>query len=205
MIAVDDPLIRRERARNACDDVVEWPRFPFEFERESNARRAGTYVICDRQRAAPRFGRHRTIEGAKERKRVLIAYRQYRNALDRLCFADRQPARAGLRPPARRERIARMDRHVHDAAALHAVPRTHRSVRIYISHPVAVIARIGVENGADRAMLGGQLGLDAAPRTSVLGDHDLAFDADTEAVEHPVVVRDAVVDEDQLTGDVTVR
>ena len=64
--------------------------------------------------------------------------------------------------------------------------------------------RIGIDEAADRAVLGRDLGLDAAPGIAVARDDDRALDRDAHALELLVVVRDAVVDVDQRRGDVAV-
>ncbi len=69
---------------------------------------------------------------------------------------------------------------------------------------VAVVGGIGINEAADGAMLGGNLGLDAAPGIPVARDYDCALDGDAHAVEFFVVIRDAVVDVNQRSGDVAV-
>ena len=48
------------------------------------------------------------------------------------------------------------------------------------------------------------LGFDAAPGTAVARDDDSAFDIDSAALERVIILRYAVVDIHQLTGDITV-
>ncbi len=117
---------------------------------------------------------------------------------------EREASGAGRRPDARRQRIARIHRQIHHASALHAVTRPHRSVRKHRSHRVTVVSRIRIDQTADRAVLGGEFRLDAAPRLSVPGDDDGAADRDAEAIEELVVFSPAVVDVDQRRRDVAV-
>ena len=93
------------------------------------------------------------------------------------------PLRIRGRADAGRERIAGMHRHVHHRAALRAVLVAIRALRIDVALEVAVVARIGVDDAADRAMLGGDLRLDAAPRPAVARDDDLPLHVDAVALE----------------------
>ena len=70
---------------------------------------------------------------------------------------------------------------------------------------VAVLAGIGIDDAAHRAALGRHLGLDAAPRAAVAGDHDLSLHVHAAQRELVVVGGDAVVHVDQLAGGVAVR
>ncbi len=106
-------------------------------------------------------------------------------------------------PYAGRERIAGIVG-VHDAAALHAVGGTERAVGIMLALEEAVVARVGVDDAADRAVLGGDLGLDAAPRAAVAGDDDGSLDRDAHALQLFVVFAHAVVHIDERAGDVAV-
>ena len=103
-----------------------------------------------------------------------------------------------------RERVAGIDRHVHDAAALHAVAIAPGALREHLAHEVAVVVRIGVDDAAHRAVFGGHLRLDAAPGPAVARDHDRALDGNAQAFELLVVVRNAVVHVDERRGDVAV-
>ena len=109
------------------------------------------------------------------------------------------------RARARRGRVARVERHVHHRAALDAVGAPVAALRVGVADEEPVVPRVGVEDAADGAVLGGDLRLDAAPGAAVAGDHDLAADVDSAAGELVVVVGHAVVDVDQLAGHVTVH
>ena len=65
--------------------------------------------------------------------------------------------------------------------------------------------RIGVDEAADRAVFGGDLRLDAAPGAAIAGDDDPPLDVDAVPRELLVVVRNAVVDVDELAGHVAGR
>ena len=90
------------------------------------------------------------------------------------------------------------------AAALHAIRRTPGALGENVALGVAIVARIGIDQAADRAVLGGDLGLDAAPGDAVARDHDGALNGDAQAVQFLVVSGNAVVDVDERRGDVTV-
>ena len=116
----------------------------------------------------------------------------------------RQLAPARLRRPARAQRIAGMNRHVHHAAALHALLRPERSLRIHVARVVAVVSRVRVDEAADRAVLVGDLGLDAAPSAAVARQDDLALDVDVHLLQPLVVGRHAVVHVDDVARRVAV-
>ncbi len=83
---------------------------------------------------------------------------------------------SGGRADAGGERIAGAVRgEIHHAAALHAVGRAHGAFGEYVIVGVAVVSRIGVNEAADGAVLGGDFGLDAAPGIAILGDDDRAL------------------------------
>ncbi len=64
--------------------------------------------------------------------------------------------------------------------------------------------RVGVNQAANGAVLGGNLGLDAAPGVVVARDDNLSLDGDAHALELLVVLGDSVVDVDKRSGDVAV-
>ena len=68
------------------------------------------------------------------------------------------------------------------------------ALRVDVALEVAVVARVGVDEAADGAVLGRDLGLDAAPGAAVAGDHDLALHVHPVAGQVLVVVGHAVVD-----------
>src|SRR6185436_4628948 len=100
--------------------------------------------------------------------------------------------------------IAGMERHVRHRAALRAAVGPVSPLGIGIALAVAVLARVGVDDAADGAVLGGELGLDAAPGATIAGEDDLAADVDAAPGQLVVVGGDALIDEDQLAGDVAV-
>ena len=103
-----------------------------------------------------------------------------------------------------RQRIAAVVAEVEHRAALHPVRAAPAAFGVDVALEVAVAARIGVDDAADGAVLGRHLGLDAAPRAAVAGDHHLAGDVDAAQRQLLVVVGHAVVDVDELAGHVAV-
>ena len=103
-----------------------------------------------------------------------------------------------------RQGIARIHRHVHYAAALHAVFRTPRASRKNLPLKITVFVRIGVNNAAYRAMLRRHFGFDAAPGTAIPRDHDSPFHRDAQAFELLVIFGNAVVHVHERPGHVAV-
>ncbi len=103
-----------------------------------------------------------------------------------------------------RERIAGIERHIHHAAALYAVAWAPGAVGENVALSVAVVCRIGVDEAADRAMLGRNFGLDAAPGISIARDGNRSLDRDAHARQLLVVIRSAVVDVHQRRGNIAV-
>ena len=169
------------------------------------AARSGAEAIGDRQAAAPVGGDGRAGQRREQRLGVPVRDRHHRNLGQRRRIFDRKACGAGSRPDAGRQRIARIDRHVHHAAALRAVGRAHRALRKHVADAVAVVLRIRVDQAADRPVLGGDLRLDAAPRLAVARHDDRAFHRDPVALEHLVVLGPAVVHVDERPGDVAVN
>ncbi len=130
--------------------------------------------------------------------------RHHRDLHDRRRVLAIEALRVRVGADARRERIARVDRHVHHAPALHAVLRTVRPVRERLALREAIVLRVGVDEAADGAVLVRDLRLDAAPRAAVARDHDRALHRDAAPLERVVVVGDAVVHVDERRRDVAV-
>jgi hypothetical protein len=85
-------------------------------------------------------------------------------------------------------RIALILNRIADRAALHALRRSHRTLGIYLIDPVTVVDGVGEDKAADRAMLLCKFRFQTSPALAVTGDHDLAFYADAEPVQHVVIV-----------------
>ena len=194
MIAANHPLVRIFGAGNAHDHVIQLVLVPVEFQTHMHLRGTRTDVIRNRQSAAPVLRRDRPFQRSQQRLRVAVRHGKHRNFGKRFRFAQRQPLRAGNRADARRERIAGIQRHIHHAPALRAVPRAIGTVREHVALKVTVIAWIGIDDAGHRAMLGRDLRLDAAPGLPVARDHDGSADRDAHPRELFVVGGDAVVD-----------
>ncbi len=205
MVAADDPLVRGGCARDARDHVVQRLQAPVGLDPQVHFGRPGPDVVGDAEPTAPFRRRHRAGERGQQRLRVAIRDRQDGNLGDRRRLAQGQALRVLRRPHPGREGVARIHRHVHHAAALHAVPGPPRTTRVDVALDVAVLPRVRVDEAADRAVLGRDLGLDAAPRPEIARDHDRALHRDSQALEPVVVGGDAVVHVDERCGDVPVH
>ena len=142
MIAANDPLIGMRAARKFGDDVIKRDDLPIEVGLEMHDGGAGADVISDGQCAAPRFRHSRAAQASEQRQRVAIRNRQDGNFQNRLGFFARETLGVLRCAYARRQRIARMNRHIHHAAALHALLRTPRALRINIALIIAIVFRI---------------------------------------------------------------
>src|SRR4029453_18513547 len=111
---------------------------------------------------------------------------------------------AWLGCPSGRQRIARIERHIHNTAALHSMRRAPRPLFLDVPQKEPVVAWIRIDDAANGAMFGGDLRLDPAPTAAVPGDDDGAFDVYPRFRELLVVLRCPVVHVDEIGGDVTV-
>jgi hypothetical protein len=162
-------------------------------------------VVSEAQGAAPRFRRHRPANRSEQRFGIAIRNGQHRNLGDGGSVGNRQALHTGLGAHPRGERIARIQRHVLHAAALHTFFRAPRAGGVRVAGEVAVLVRVGINNAAHRAVFGGHFGLDSAPRSAVARDHDGALHRDAVARQFFVVRGHSVVDVDQRRGHVAVN
>ena len=165
---------------------------------------SGAHMIGLGQGTAPGFGDDFSLERRQQRLRVGVGNGQDGNFGDGLCIFQIEPLRVFRGADAGGERIARIKRHIHHAAALHAVARTPGTVGENVALRVAIVRGIGIDEASDRAMLGRNLGLDAAPGISIARDGNGSLDRDPHARQFFVVIRSAVVDINQRRGDVAV-
>ncbi len=204
MVAADDPFIGIHRARNARNHIVELLLVPIEFQLQMHFGGAWPDAVRNRQPTAPLYRRHPPLQRRQQRLRIRIRNWHHRYLGQRHRLVERQPLGFRRRAHARRQRIARIYRHVHHAAALHAVFGAIRPGRKSLSRRVAVVAWIGVDQAPDGAVLGRHLGLDAAPTASVARDHNRAFYRHALPVQRFVILRHAVVDVHQRPGHVAI-
>src|SRR5207244_9076669 len=114
---------------------------------------------------------------------VAVGVRQAGELGDRGRFADRYPLGVLRGADARGQRVTRVERQVHHAAALHAILRAPRTLGIDCALRVAVFARVGIDDAPHGAVLGRDLGLDAAPRAEVPRDDDGTLHRDAHPLE----------------------
>src|SRR5271163_3173858 len=143
---------------------------------------AGTDVIADAEPAAPRLRGDGAFERSEKRFRVAVRNREDGNLGDRLSVFYGEALCVFRRANAGRQRIAGVQRHVCDAAALHAIFWTIGPLRENIALRVSVFARIRKNQAADGAVLCGDFWLDAAPGAVVAGNNDRTFDGDAHAI-----------------------
>src|SRR5580700_9985462 len=126
-------------------------------------RGAGPDVVSNGKAAPPAFGSNRPGEGLKQRLRVGVGNWEHWDFGDSGGFFDFEALGVFRGADSGSERITGIIGHVSDAAALHAVGRAIRSGGESFSLYEAIFVRVGINNAADGAMLGGDFGLDAAP------------------------------------------
>ena len=112
-------------------------------------RRARPDAIGYRQCAAPIGGRDAAAERVEQHLGVGVGDGKYGNLQDRRGCGDRKPLGVAGRTDARGQRVAGIQRHVGDGAALYAMRRPHRTGGIRRVDPIAVLRRVGIDNAAD--------------------------------------------------------
>ena len=149
------------------------------------------------RRAAQFFGGERALQRGEQRFGVAIGDGQDGNLGDRRCVLYGKALHVALGGDARRERVAGIERHVGDAAALDAVLIAHGTLREDIAVEIAILVRVGIDNAPNRAMFRGDLRFDSPPRLAVPGDDDRPFNRDAQAVKRLIVLGDAEVHVDK--------
>jgi len=142
VVAAHDPLIGERRSAQPRDHIVERFLVPVEGQLEVRAPGSGAEAVGDRQAAAPLRRHDGACQGRQERLRVSIRNRQHGNLRQRRRVFDGEAFGVGGRPDAGREGIARIERHVHHAAALGALARPHRPAGEHLTHIEAVVLRV---------------------------------------------------------------
>ncbi len=205
VVGADHPFVGVPAALHHRDHVVERLHRPVGLDREMRGHRIRTAIMIGERQAAARLARRdRALEARQQLGRVGIGDRQRRNLEDRRRGLAGQPPGVGGGAHARGQRIARIGRHVLHRAALHRVFGAPAAARIGIILGIAVIARIRIDQAADRAMFLRQLGLQPAPARAVAREHDLAAHVDPAPRQRLVIVGHTVIDVDDGRGDVAV-
>ena len=164
----------------------------------------GPNVIGERQATAPCGRRHRALDGSQQRLGIRIGNRQDGDFCYGFDLFEREPLCIRSRTNARREGIARINRHIQHAATLDAESRTRRTIRIRVPGHVPVTAGIGINKAADSSMFGRQLRFDSAPGLAVTHDDNCVFHRNTQPLELFVIRRDTVIDINQRRGHVAI-
>src|SRR5438552_18088035 len=104
-----------------------------------------SHMIGEGQGTAPSLGPYRSLQSFKQILRVSIRNGKNWDACEGLHIFQSQALGIFGSSYVRSKRIARMDGHIHDAAALHSIRWTPRSLRKHITFKIAVIPGIGVD------------------------------------------------------------
>ena len=204
MVPADDPFVRGAAPGDARDHVIQGTRVPIRAHAQVHLGGTGSDVICDPQAAAPFPRGDRSSHRRQQRLCVSVGDRQHRDLREGRRARERQTLRPPRGADAGREGIPGIERHVHDAAPLHAVSGAPRSLGEHVAGLIPVVARVRVDEAPQRAVLGCHLRLDAAPGPAVTGDHDRPFYRHAQAVQSLIVGRDAVVHVHERSRDVAV-
>ena len=204
MVAAQDPLVRALGAGELGDHVVGRGELPVELQAQVDARRPRAQPVGHRQGTPPLGRGGRPSHRLDQRPGVGPGDRQDRDPGEGRGALHVQALGVARRPPARGQRVARVEGHVRHRAALGAELRPEAAARVGLALDVAVVARIGEDEAADGPVLRRHFGLDAAPGTAVARQNDLAAHVDAAPLQLLVVAGDAVVDVDQLAGHVAV-
>ena len=143
-------------------------------------------------------------QGLEKRAGVGEGEWQDRDPRQRLDLRERKTLGIRRCPHTGRQGIAGIERHVHHRTPLGTPRPAVAPLRVGVAPEVAIVFRVRVEQTADGPVLGGDLGLDAAPGATVARDHDLAADVDAALLQLFIVLGHALVDVDQLAGHVPV-
>ena len=192
MIAANHPLIRVVAAGNFCDDIVNSLQVPVRLHHQVNLRGTGPNAIGERERPAPGVRRDLPANRRKQGLCVGVGDRQHGNRSDSLGFFQREALGIFRCSDSGRQGIAGILR-VHHTAALHTFLGAIRPLREVLALGIAVILGIGIDDAADRAVLGSDLRLDAAPRSAITGYHDGTLHGNSQPIKLFVVFPHAVI------------
>ena len=206
VIAAQNPLIGLLGSGDLSDDVIQRHGVPVECQLQVNFRGPRTNVVGNGESAAPLLWSHGAFERCEERLRVTVGNRHHGNLGERGIVLDGDSLGVVRSSNARCEWVSWIrSREIHYAASLNAVRGTHGTLGEDILDGVTVVMRIGIDQAADRAVLGGDFRFDAAPRSAVSHNHDRAFYGNSEAIQFVVVFGHAVIGENKRRGYVAVN
>ncbi len=204
MIAADHPFIGKSCALNFSNHIVDGLDVPVRFHFEVNFSGAGADVIRHSKAAAPSFRSDAASQCSEQRLRVGVGNWQHRDFGDRGSVFDFEALGVFGGSNSRRERITGIKWHVRNAAALDTIQGAIGAGGKSLSLSESVFMRVGIDEATDSAVLGGNLGLDAAPGMVVAGNDNFSLYGNTHALKLLVVFGDSVVDVDEGSGDVAV-
>ena len=205
MIAAHDPGIGIARSGNFRNHIVHLLDVPIRLHYQVHFRRPRANMIWNRQRSTPLLRRQRPGNGGQQRLGVAIRNGQHRNLGDARRFIGWYPPRIFIFAVGRSGIAGIVRGKIHHAAALHAVGVAQPAGGKYIAQKIAIIARIGIDDAAHRAVLGRHLRLYAAPGISITGDHNRTLYGNAQPLQALVVIRQAVIHIDQRRGNVAIN
>src|SRR5437868_1720955 len=115
-------------------------------------RRTRSYVIRERKGTTPTLLPCRALQSFEQILRVSIRNWKNRDTSESLHVLQSQALCIFRGAHIRSQRIAGMDGHIHDAAALHSIRWTPRSLRKNITFKISVIPGIRVDQASHRAV-----------------------------------------------------
>src|SRR6185312_1562880 len=204
VISTNHPFVRRRASAQLADHIVDRLHVPVGFHHEMDSRRPGSNLVGDWERTTPAVRRNVTANGREQWLRITVRDGKHGDLREHLHVLECETLCILRSADTRSQRITRIRRHVHHTATLDAVCGTHRSFGKDVTIVVNVIAGIGIDQTADRAVLRGDFRLDASPRLAVTRDDDRTLDRYTAPCELIVVRRNSIIDVDERTRDVAV-
>src|SRR5207245_11508512 len=145
MVSAHYPLIGIHRARNSDHDIVKSFDIPVRLHFQMDLSGARSYVIREGQGTAPGLGPYRSLQSFKQILCVSVGNRKNRDASEGLHILQSQTLCVLRSSYVRSQRIAGMNGHIHDAAALHAIRWTPRSLRKDVTFKITVNRGIRVD------------------------------------------------------------
>ena len=141
----------------------------------------------------------------QQRLRIAIRDGQHGNLRQRGRILQRESFCIGCRADPGSEWIAGIQRRIQYAAALHSLCGRIGPFGKDVVHGIAIVGGIGVNDAADRAVLGSQLRLDAAPDFAVARNDDRALYRDAIAGQLLVILDHTIVHINQRRGHIAIR
>ena len=204
VISDDDELIGPLASPNHAGHRPDRPHSIVGADTHVHHERSSAEPIRQRQCASPFRRRLGTTDRLEEHAGVLPRERSADDRGQGSSFRSIDAGRGRGRGPSWRQRIARHEEVVHDAATLNVARRPPRSLGVDASFGKPVVGRIRIDEEASRAaLLGGQcLESSVAVRHRIADESDGALDRDSDRLQTVVVFRIAASGIHNRCGDV---